>query len=31
MREPVNRTILLLDIEKFSRRDDVVQLSLIHI
>ncbi|MGW5420957.1 hypothetical protein [Streptomyces sp. NPDC003943] len=24
MREPVNRTILLLDIERFSRRDDVV-------
>ncbi|MEV6200647.1 hypothetical protein AB0M64_11770 [Streptomyces sp. NPDC051771] len=28
MREPVNRTILLLDIEKFSRRDDVVQAVL---
>ncbi|MFI6649008.1 hypothetical protein ACIBI8_15505 [Streptomyces sp. NPDC050529] len=28
MREPVNRTILLLDIEKFSRRDDVVQAAL---
>ncbi|MCF3101113.1 hypothetical protein IPZ58_05910 [Streptomyces roseoverticillatus] len=28
MREPVNRTILLLDIERFSRRDDVVQAVL---
>ncbi|WP_229348543.1 hypothetical protein [Streptomyces sp. UNOB3_S3] len=28
MREPVNRTILLLDIERFSRRDDVVQAAL---
>ncbi|MDK9495914.1 hypothetical protein QEZ40_007400 [Streptomyces katrae] len=28
MREPVNRTILLLDIERFSRRDDVVQVVL---
>ncbi|MEV5505501.1 hypothetical protein [Streptomyces orinoci] len=28
MREPVNRTILLLDIEQFSRRDDVVQAVL---
>ncbi|GGY94777.1 hypothetical protein [Streptomyces nitrosporeus] len=28
MREPVNRTILLLDIERFSRRDDVVQVAL---
>ncbi|WP_367135747.1 MULTISPECIES: hypothetical protein [Streptomyces] len=28
MREPVNRTILLLDIERFSSRDDVVQAVL---
>ncbi|MGW1196378.1 hypothetical protein ACWD4B_11075 [Streptomyces sp. NPDC002536] len=28
MREPVNRTILLLDIERFSRGDDVVQAVL---
>ncbi|MFI9742099.1 hypothetical protein [Streptomyces sp. NPDC052494] len=28
MREPVNRTILLFDIERFSRRDDVVQAVL---
>ncbi|MFI6445049.1 hypothetical protein [Kitasatospora sp. NPDC050543] len=28
MGEPVNRTILLLDIEQFSRRDDVVQAVL---
>jgi hypothetical protein len=28
MREPVNRTMLLLDIERFSRRDDVVQAVL---
>ncbi|MGW6390365.1 hypothetical protein ACWFR1_07630 [Streptomyces sp. NPDC055103] len=28
MREPVNRTILLLDVERFSRRDDVVQAVL---
>lgn len=28
MREPVNRTILLFDIEKFSRRDDMVQAVL---
>ncbi|MCG6495499.1 hypothetical protein [Kitasatospora sp. A2-31] len=28
MPEPVNRTILLLDIERFSRRDDVVQAVL---
>ncbi len=28
MHEPVNRTILLLDIERFSRRDDVVQAVL---
>ncbi|MEU9605657.1 hypothetical protein [Streptomyces sp. NPDC048057] len=28
MREPVNRTILLFDIERFSRRDDVVQVVL---
>ena len=28
MREPVNRTILLVDIERFSRRDDVVQAVL---
>ncbi|MFB6556148.1 hypothetical protein [Streptomyces sp. NPDC056405] len=28
MREPVNRTILLLDIERFSRRDNVVQAVL---
>ncbi|MEU7071239.1 hypothetical protein AB0B30_22145 [Streptomyces narbonensis] len=28
MREPVNRTILLIDVERFSRRDDVVQAVL---
>ncbi|WAL72555.1 hypothetical protein OU787_14185 [Kitasatospora sp. YST-16] len=28
MPEPLNRTILLLDIERFSRRDDVVQAVL---
>jgi hypothetical protein len=28
MREPVNRTILLFDIESFSRREDVVQAVL---
>ncbi|RKE19865.1 hypothetical protein [Streptomyces sp. TLI_171] len=28
MREPLNRTILLLDIERFGRRDDVVQAVL---
>ncbi|MEU5979093.1 hypothetical protein [Streptomyces sp. NPDC047315] len=28
MPEPVNRTILLFDIERFSRRDDVVQVVL---
>ncbi|MEU5810622.1 hypothetical protein [Streptomyces sp. NPDC047718] len=28
MHEPVNRTILLFDIERFSRRDDVVQVVL---